>query len=61
MPTWDTVQQNIRIMIYTLVGGGVMKGYYDESTATMIVSVVMGVIAWGWWKLWDSKRTNAPA
>jgi poly(3-hydroxybutyrate) depolymerase len=60
MPSWDQVQQNIRILCYGIAGGGVVKGWYDEQTAVMIGSTLFGVAAWAWWKFWDSKRVEAP-
>lgn len=56
MPTWDTVQQNIRILLYAVAGSLVMKGYMAETLIEPLVGLGMFAVTWLWWKIWNRTR-----
>jgi hypothetical protein len=64
----DELQQQLRIMLYTLAGGLLTKAGLDAALVGPAIDVFMwagaGLVTWvgtfTWWKFWDKKRVEAP-
>lgn len=56
--TWDTIQQVLRIILYT--AGGVLfgKAVTDGAQFQGLVGGILACASFAWWWFWDRKRTS---
>jgi hypothetical protein len=55
--TWDTVQQLIRIVLYTLGAFFLGQGVADGQLFQGLIGGVINVGAFAWWFFWERTRT----
>lgn len=55
--TWDTIQQVVRIILYSIGAALLGKGVADGAQFQALLGGLMNVGAFLWWWFWDKKRT----
>lgn len=56
MPTWDSIQQFIRILLQFGAGALAGTGVITNEMGTTLVGAVMSLLGIAWWAFWDRKR-----
>lgn len=57
---WDTIQQFIRILLYTLGGLLFGDGFADTEIYQQFIGGVLAVGSFVWWYFWERNRPEAP-
>lgn len=55
--TWDTVQQVLRIVLYSLGGVVFGKSIADGAQFQALIGGILAVGSFAWWWFWDRNRT----
>lgn len=58
---WDTIQQVLRILLYTLGGWAFGDAVAQGAEFQAAVGGVLAVGAFLWWALWERKRPASPS